>query len=78
MSIFNQAMKYFHRCGFKVSVIRGKYFIMPFTSEELQSQEYDLSQIEELRVILNLKPHMCADTNEVVKSAQKYGFTAIR
>lgn len=61
-----------------MSVIRGKYFIMPFTNEELQYQETDISQIEELRVILNLKPHMCADTSEVVKSAKKYGFTAIR
>ncbi|KZL88896.1 hypothetical protein [Clostridium magnum] len=51
---------------------------MPFTNEELQYQETDISQIEELRVILNLKPHMCADTSEVVKSAKKYGFTAIR
>lgn len=51
---------------------------MPFTNEELQHQEIDISQVQELRVILNLKPHMCAGTNEVVKSAKKYGFTAIR
>lgn len=78
MSIFYRAMKHFHKCGYKVVVIQGKYLVRPYTEEELISKGIDINQISELKAILDLKPKMCEGTQGVVKLAQKCGFASIR
>jgi hypothetical protein len=75
-SSFYRAMKYLDTLGFKVTVICSEYFIMPYTNEELNLREVDLSRMAELRAIMDLKPKSCSDTKGVVKTAELYGFLA--
>lgn len=76
MNNFYRAMKYLDTLGFKVTVICSKYLVSP-KGEQL-ADEVDLSNVAEIKAILDLKPNSCSDTKGVVKIAEQYGFLAFR